>query len=130
MFEIKSYEEMERLPLSKKYEYAAYWQAKLEDGNKLITRDFNKIDWYDVLYYVETGAIYDLKLTQNLIPLDDSDQLIGEIIVDPRSNERFMIIEQDKLFVHVKNYIISYRYLQEYYTRLDGSRFEKLAVEE
>ena len=135
-FENITKEQLHDMPNSKRLEYAWHWQIMQEKGVQLEWLDGD--EWKPLSgTTVYTFIVYRVKPqpTKKIVPLDFSDFLNINLrwIIDTRTNERCYIASymSDYEKLHVK-YISRYEYvgfedLQKYFTRLDGSRFEKVA---
>ena len=75
----------------------------------------------------DTYSSYRIKPEPKYIPYDETDNLLGEVVVKKRTTEKYLIIGQDKLVMYGSGYIISYGNLLADFTHLDGTPFGKLA---
>lgn len=122
-FENITKQQLHDMPNSKRLEYAWHWQIMQEKGVQLEWLDDDQ--WRPMSgTTVYTFNIYRMKPQLQMVPLDFNDQLVGEIaILD--GDHRFLIVKQTKSYVEVSGLRHTYEQLQQYFTRLDGSRFEK-----
>ena len=134
MFEIESYREMSKLPRSKKYEYAAYWQQQRENGAELQYSNLATMMWQDDDQDIEFECIYRLKPKPEMVDLDFSDYLdiANQWLINTRSGEKCLINYYDqsdtfalKIQYSSRKEWITFADLRKHYTYADGRRLEK-----
>ena len=132
---IATREELIANPFSKVLEYMLYWQKLLEQGVELEWWSSMNKRWKPEIHAeIDLFEIYRRKPqpTKKMVPLDFSDYLDIERkwLIDTRTNEKCFISDfKNKYDLLIKgldrSYWTTFESLQKYFTRLDGSKFEK-----